>query len=166
MKKEIQLISDFNLSLFYNYLSNKIDNKKYKLNKPNYELFVSSCYKTINSTKQNHLIFVWNTPEETIKEFSNLINCENFSRTRLKKEINKYTDLLIELSKKTDHLLVTSWTLPFLHRGEYLKDLTSENGLSKNLNMINFEIAEKLKKKTNIYFFNIDFFFPKKFSFV
>ena len=127
MKKEIQLISDFNLSLFYNYLSNKIDNKKYKLNKPNYELFVSSCYKTINSTKQNHLIFVWNTPEETIKEFSNLINCENFSRTRLKKEINKYTDLLIELSKKTDHLLVTSWTLPFLHRGEYLKDLTSEN---------------------------------------
>jgi len=163
MKKEIQLISDFNLSLFYNYLSNKIDNKKYKLNKPNYELFVSSCYKTINSTKQNHLIFVWNTPEETIKEFSNLINCENFSRTRLKKEINKYTDLLIELSKKSDHLLVTSWTLPFLHRGEYLKDLTSENGLSKNLNMINFEIAEKLKKKTNIYFFNIDFFFQKNF---
>ena len=35
MKKEIQLISDFNLNLFYNYLNNKIDKKKYKINKPN-----------------------------------------------------------------------------------------------------------------------------------
>ena len=166
MKKEIQLISDFNLSLFYNYLNNKIDKKKYKINKPNYELFISSCYKIISSSKKNHLIFVWNRAEATIKEFSNLINGESFSHTKLKKEINKYTDILIELSRKTDHLLVTSWTLPHLHRGEYLKDLTSEKGLSKNLNLINFEVAEKLKKKSNIYFFNVEFFFSKKFKFI
>ena len=164
MKKEIQLISDFNLSLFFNYLNNKIDKKKYKLNKPNYELFVSSCYKTINSSKKNHLIFVWNRVEETLNEFSNLINCENFSPTKLKKEIKKYTDLLIELSKKTDHLLVTSWTLPHLYRGEYLKDWTSEKGLSKNLNIINSEVGEKLKKKSNIHFFNVDFFFQNNFE--
>ena len=161
MKKEIQLISDFNFSLFYNYLNNKIDNKKYKINKPNYELFISSCYKIISSSKKNHLIFVWNRAETTIKEFSNLINGESFSHTKLKKEINKYTDVLIELSKKTDHLLVTSWTLPHLHRGEYLKDITSEKGFSKNLNLINYQVAEKLKKKSNIYFFNVEFFFQK-----
>ena len=36
MKKEIQIISDFNSELFYNYLNNIIDKKIYNLNKPNF----------------------------------------------------------------------------------------------------------------------------------
>ncbi len=38
MKKEIKIISDFNTDIFYNYLNNKIDDKCYKIVKPNYEI--------------------------------------------------------------------------------------------------------------------------------
>ena len=78
MKKEIQIISDFNSELFYNYLNNIIDKKIYNLNKPNFEMFASSCYKIINSKRKNHVLIAWNRAEVTIKEFSNLlmkINC-------------------------------------------------------------------------------------------
>ena len=36
MKKSIKLISDFNLETYYNFLNQKINNKKYKLIKPNF----------------------------------------------------------------------------------------------------------------------------------
>ena len=73
MKKEIKIISDFNTDIFYNYLNNKIDDKCYKIVKPNYEILSSSAYKIISSNKKYHTIIVWSRIEETVKEFSKLI---------------------------------------------------------------------------------------------
>ena len=44
MKKNINLISDFNLDIFYNFLSKKIEIGKYKLHKPNFGLFHEKCF--------------------------------------------------------------------------------------------------------------------------
>ena len=58
MKKSIKLISDFNLETYYNFLNQKINNKKYKLIKPNFGLFFDSCFEVINSKNKNHIIFL------------------------------------------------------------------------------------------------------------
>ena len=161
MKKEIQIISDFNSELFYNYLNNIIDKKKYNLNKPNFEMFASSCYKIINSKRKNHVLIAWNRAEVTIKEFSNLLMENKLSEKKLFKEVDDYINLILKLSEKTENLILFSWSLPYLEKGHYLKDLTDVNGLSYNLNKMNLRISDAIKKKSNIYLFNIDFLLQK-----
>ena len=58
---------------------------------------------------------------------------------------------------------MTSWILPKLEKGKYLKDFTSDDGLTKNLFKSNIKIADTLKKKSNTHFFNIDFIHQKNF---
>ena len=157
MKREIKLISDFNFELFYNFLSNQIDDNSYKILKPSYELFSSSCYKIINSNSKTHAIIAWSRIEKILKEFSNLIEHKEFSHNKLNKELDDYIGLILKLSEKTEHLVVTSWHLPLMEKGYYLKDLTNNLGISRNLNIINTKLAEELSKKSNINFFNIDF---------
>ena len=161
MKKDIKLISDFNFDLFYNFLKKKINSKNYEIIKPNYELFLNNCYNTIRSNKKNHIILVWSRIEETLKEFDSLINFNHISQKKLNEEVNNYINILKELSKKTNNLIVFSWTLPYLSRGKYLKDLSDDLGVSKNLNKINLKISEKLKKIPNIFFLNIEFILQK-----
>lgn len=161
MKKEIQIISDFNSELFYNYLNNIIDKKIYNLNKPNFEMFGSSCYKIINSKGKNHVLIAWNRAEVTIKEFSNLLIENKLSEKKLFKEVDDYINLILKLSEKTENLILFSWSLPYLEKGQYLKDLTDDNGLSYNLNKMNLRISDAIKKKSNIYLFNIDFLLQK-----
>ena len=161
MKKEIQIISDFNSELFYNYLNNIIDKKTYNLNKPNFEMFASSCYKIINSKRKNHVLIAWNRAEVTIKEFSNLLMENKLSEKKLFKEVDDYINLILKLSEKTENLILFSWSLPYLEKGHYLKDLTDVNGISYNLNKMNLRISDAIKKKSNIYLFNIDFLLQK-----
>ena len=49
MKKNIRLVSDFNLDNYYNLLNKKINSKIYKLNKPYFGLFHEKCFELIKS---------------------------------------------------------------------------------------------------------------------
>ena len=154
MKKKVKLISDFNIDLLYNYLNNNIDEKKYKIDKPNFEFFNSACYSTIKSFDNYHCIIIWNRIEGVIQSFSKLLNNE-FNKKILKniyREVHAYINLIKKLSEKTDYLILTSWTIPYLETGHYLNDYTNEFGISKNINKINLLISEKLRKLSNIFF--------------
>ena len=69
--------------------------------------------------------------------------------------------MILKLSEKTENLILFSWSLPYLEKGHYLKDLTDVNGISNNLNKMNLRISDAIKKKSNIYLFNIDFLLQK-----
>ena len=104
MKKEIKLVSDFNFDLFYNYLINRINKKKYELIKPNYELFINKCYNMIKLNKKSHIIFIWTRIEGIIKEFDSLVNFKKISHKKLDKEVDNYINIYQLISQK-DHLL-------------------------------------------------------------
>ncbi len=157
MKKNIKLISDFNLDTYYNFLNQKINNKKYKLIKPNFGLFFDSCFEVINSKNKNHIIFAWTTINGVIKSFNSLINNENINLKKLQKEVGEYINIIKQLSVKTEYLIINSWSLPENVRGKYLNDYTDDMGLSKNINLINLQISSELKKQKNIIFLNMDF---------
>ena len=55
MKKEIELLSNFNLDLLYNFLGNEINKKKYILKKPQYGEFYEKAFKIINSREKKYL---------------------------------------------------------------------------------------------------------------
>ena len=157
MKKEIELLSNFNLDLLYNFLGNEINKKKYILKKPQYGQFYEKAFKIINSREKKHLCVVWSQIEKIISNFEKLVNYENIQFNQLRKEVNQYISVIKQLSKKSEHLIVLSWILPDYAKGKYLKDLTSDLGLSKNLNFINDQVANSLKKLKNISFINSKF---------
>jgi len=157
MKKNIKLISDFNLDTYYNFLVQKIDKKKYKLHQPNFGLFYDNCFKEVNSKNKNHIIFIWSSIEGVIKNFRALMLNEKVNLRDLHKEVDEYINIIKQLSTKTDYLIINSWTLPENTKGKYLSDYTDEMGLSRNINLINSKISEQLAKQKNIIYLNIDF---------
>ena len=157
MKKNIRLISDFNLDTFYNFLSQKINHKKYKLLKPNFGLFYDRCFKLIESKNRNYAIFIWSKIEGVLKNFHSLIANENVNLKTLYEEVDEYINILTQLATKTDYLIINAWSLPENERGKYLNDYTDDLGLSKNINLINTKISNQLKKEKNIIYLNIDF---------
>ena len=157
MKKSIRLISDFNLDTYYNFLSQKIDSKKYKLHKPSFGLFYDSCFELVNSKDKNYIIFIWSIIEGVIKNFRSLIANEKINLKNLYKEVDEYINIVKQLATKTDYLIINSWTLPENTKGKYLSDYTDVMGLSKNINLINTKISEELGKHKNIIYLNIDF---------
>ena len=157
MKKNIKLISDFNLEIFYNFLSKKINQKIYKLHKPNFGLFHEKCFELIKNKKKNHIIFIWSKIEGVLKNFNSLLMNKKTSLNDLYSEVDEYISILKQLSKKSDYLIITSWTLPRNERGLYLKDFNDDLGLTKNINIINTRIANQMKLEKNFIFLNLDF---------
>lgn len=157
MKKEIEILSDFNVDNLHNFLLNDLTNKDYKLKKPNFGSFFEKSFKIIQSKNSKHICIVWTQAEKISNNFNKLINYENANLKELKKEIKEYINILKQLSKKSKFLLVMSWTLPFNEKGRYLRDFTDDLGVTKNLSIINLQIANELKNFNNIYFLNSEF---------
>ena len=164
MEKNIKLISDFNLEIFYNFLSKKIDSKIYKLHKPNFGLFYEKCFELIKINKENHIIFIWSKIEGVLKNFNSLLMNKKTNLNDLYREVDQYINILKQLSKKSDYLIITSWTLPKNERGKYLKDFSDDFGLTKNINAINSRIANQMKPEKNFIFLNIDFLIKEDYS--
>lgn len=163
MKKKIKLISDFNIELFYNYLKNEINEKNYSLEKPNFELYSSTCYSIIRSSAKYHSIIFWSRVEGIIQSFSEILNIDYNKKTlkNIYREVDAYIDLIKKLSEKTDYLIITSWTIPHLETGQFLNDFTNEFGVSQIINKLNLLISEKIKKISNVFLLNIDFLLQK-----
>ena len=157
MKNKIKIISDFNVDVFYNLLSRKINSKKYNLNKPNFGLFYDKCFDLIKSREKNYITFIWSRIEGVIKTFNSLLMNEETNLKTLHQEVDEYINILKQLAKLNDYLIVTSWVLPNNEKGKYLNDFTDHFGLTKNINEINAKIAHELKEYKNFKFLNIDF---------
>mgnify|MGYP001319478913 CR=1 FL=1 len=164
MKNKIKIISDFNIDVFYNLLSRKINKKKYNVSKPNFGLFHEKCFDLIKSKNKNRIVFIWSRIEGVIKSFNSLLLNEKMNLKILYKEVDQYINILKQLAKFNDNLIVTSWAMPNNERGKYLNDFTDEFGLTKNINEINTKIATELKSQKNFKFLNIDFLIKQNFT--
>jgi len=100
MKKNIRLISNFNLDTYYNFLNQKIDSKRYKLFKPDFGLFYDKCFELINSKNKSYIIFMWSNIDGVISSFRSLMENKNINLKSLNKEVDEYIDIVKQLAKK------------------------------------------------------------------
>jgi len=100
---------------------------------------------------------MWSNIDGVISSFRSLMENKNINLKSLNKEVDEYIDIVKQLAKKTDYLIINSWSLPENTRGKYLNDYTDEMGLSRNINLINTKISDQLRKLKNIIYLNIDF---------
>ena len=80
LKKEIEILSDFNVDNLHNLLSNEFSNKDYKLNKSNYGSFYEKSFRFIKSKNYKNTCIVWTQIEKISQSFNKLINYEKVNQ--------------------------------------------------------------------------------------
>ena len=155
-KKKIELLSNFNITSLYEFLEQDLNKKKYYLKKPSYGQFFQKILNLIKSKTPNDISIVWTQAEHTFECFKKILNYETVSDSILKKEADQYIIFLKNLSDKTKHLIIFSWTLPRYERGRFLNDFTNEMGLTHKINILNNYVSDSLRKNKNVYFINSD----------
>lgn len=161
MKQNINIFSDFNTEILYNFLSQKLDKSLFKINKPIFGFFYENSFKFIKNKKKSHLNIVWTKVDSVINSFNKILDYEKVNHKALIKETDIYINLIKQLSLNSDHVLVFSWSLPQLSKGKFLNDFTNDAGITKNLNILNKRVADSLKKYQNISFLNTNYITDK-----
>jgi FkbH-like protein len=161
MKQNINIFSDFNTEILYNFLSQKLDKSLFKINKPIFGFFYENSFKFIKNKKKSHLNIVWTKVDSVINSFNKILDYEKVNHKALIKETDIYINLIKQLSLNSDHVLVFSWSLPQLSKGKFLNDFTNDAGITKNLNILNKRVADSLKKYKNISFLNTNYITDK-----
>ena len=157
MKKNINIFSDYNIDVFYNFIQKKINQTNFFVNKPQPGNFNKKIFNFINSKKNSHLSIIWTKADEILSSFNKILNYEKVGIKELHKEINTYIELIKQLSLNSDYVIVFSWTLPVGYKSKILNDFSDNFGIVKNLNLINNIVAKSLKRFKNIFFINSEF---------
>ena len=157
MKQNINIFSDFNTEILYNFLEQKLDKKLFKINKPIFGFFYENLFKFTKNKKKSHLSVVWTKVDSVVNSFNKILDYEKVNYKTLIKETDIYINLIKQLSHNSNHVLVFSWTLPQFSKGKFLNDFTDETGITKNLNILNKRVADSLKKYKNISFLNTNY---------
>ena len=167
MKINLQLISDFNLDLLKRAIESQ---KAVEINSVKTSSY-GQLYQSIFSFKNdiNTIIFVWSLPETHIKSFKDALNFEDIDKLKLISEVEEYTNLIINLSKKCKYVFIPTWQkLPY-YKTYGIIDLKIDNGISKLLIEMNLLLSNKFRDFSNIYLIdssewqlnNIEYINPK-----
>ena len=151
--KKINIISNFNTDIFFNYLQNNLNTNHYKVQKPKFGSFFQQAFDNLKIKNHFDATIIWTQVEEILPSFKKLLAFENVPEKELIKETNDYIKIIKRLSNKTQNLIIFSWHKPNFHRGKYIKDFVDKGGISRNLTLLNLHIAKMFSDSSNIFFY-------------
>ncbi len=97
------------------------------------------------------LTVVWTLPEQTSPSFARLLEHDFADVAQVEREVAEFCDLLREASRRTDTLLVVSWTQPARRRGLGLLDARPGVGATHALWRMNCVLSERLQDCGNVF---------------
>ncbi|MBU0574112.1 MAG: HAD-IIIC family phosphatase [Candidatus Margulisbacteria bacterium] len=142
-KIKCSLISDFNIENLASLLIARVRH-------PQIEVDVSPYGQVVQALMTGHpdeagFLVVWTRPQSVIASYPHGSLDEMF------KEVDAYSDLLIEKSRKVKAILVPAWTDLFSGRGLGLLDLKHGVGTGNILMALNLRLARNLDAAGNIF---------------
>ncbi len=151
------LISDFNVDIFSDYLSNDGD-------LPVVDITVAPFGQVMPLLVQEDLEYwkggydftvIWTRPEAVIKSFNNLLAYKNPSINDILNEVDQFASLLLNICDKIQTVFVPTWILPPFYRGFGMLDMKKDFGIANTLMQMNLRLADKLYHCTNIYLLDV-----------
>ena len=88
-------------------------------------------------------------------------NIQKYSKKNLNVELNKFSKLIIKLSKNCKYLIFNSWKLPYEEKGLGFNDLKYDYGLKNLILQTNLNLSKLFKSSNNIILFDIDEIFEE-----
>ncbi len=156
-KYHFLFISDFNIDNFSAYLNNDSEEPViYAKTVPFGQVMQILMHDDSNHWQEQYDgVIVWTLPERIIRSFNRILGYEHTPIEEILKEVDEYTDALLNIRQKARWIFVPSWILPSYHRGFGMLDMRSDIGIANTLMRMNLRLSEGLKAAPNIYLLNI-----------
>jgi len=94
---------------------------------------------------------VWTQPEAVLASFAALLRSEEINMRAVESEVLQFSQLLIDVSRRTQILFVPTWSLHPFHIGHGLADLSKSSGALLSLMRANVKLIETINNCSNIY---------------
>lgn len=150
------IVSDFNLQNFAGYVCNDPELPPIKAITAPFGQPVSTlldknlpCWQI-----EPDAALIWTQPQSVISEFNLLLRYEQIALKKVQQQVDEYSCLLVNLSKRVKYVFVPSWVLPADRSVFGVLDMKTEIGLSNTLMRMNLRLAENLEKTRNVYVLN------------
>ncbi len=150
------LVSDFNLQNFAGYVANDQEFPNIKAIATPFGQPVSTLLHKDLPCWQNtpDAAVIWTQPQSVISDFNALLRYEQVPLQRMLQQVDEYSSLLLNISKRVRYAFVPSWVLPTYRSVFGVLDMKTEIGLTNTLMRMNLRLAENLEKARNIYVLN------------
>ncbi len=99
-------------------------------------------------------VVVWTLPESVIESFNQIVNYKSVPFENILKEVDEYSSLLLNMSKRIKSILVPTWTFPTSYRGYGILDMKKQFGIANILMHMNLRLSDNLDTASNIYVLN------------
>jgi len=171
---KIGLISDFNTDILSRMIQND-DNDYNVVSFPYAQVYQSlisvaqnklpaSCYIGGNDSVENEFqaeskldnLFVWTRPEKIFNEFLKLTEFKIIDKEKLLKEVDLFSDSLIDTANSVGNLFIMSWVKSAYHSGYGMSDYKENLGISYFINIINNRLNENISNISNIFMLDIE----------
>jgi FkbH-like protein len=147
------LISDFNLDIFSGYLNNDEDFPIVDSTVAPFGQVTQLLMQEDSEFWKGNLDFavIWTRPEGVIKSFNDLLAHNNPSIKEIRKEVDHFASLILNISDKIGFIFVPTWILPPFYRGFGMLDMKKDIGIANTLMQMNLLLSEKFDHNLNIY---------------
>ena len=150
------LVSDFNLQNLAGYITNDPTAPMIKAITAPFGQPASVLLDGDLACWQNRpdTALIWTRPQSVISEFNTMIRYEPVSLQKVLQQVDEYSALLTNVSKRVAYVLVPSWVLPTHRRVFGVLDMKTEIGLTNTLMRMNLRLADNLAKARNVFILN------------
>ena len=153
MLNKYHLIADFNIEPLKGFILNL--DREAEVSISPYGQVMQEIYK--KEVFDNKNVILWTFIQSVIPSFSEVLNLNKYSEKNCLQEVKKYSEAIINLSKKQKFVFLVSWTLEDSISSYGLLDWKPDIGVSYILAKINIYLSDLLSKYNNIFILNSNY---------
>jgi FkbH-like protein len=153
---KILLVSDFTINNMAGYLNNDDDFPTVKASVSPYGQVIQVLLNDNLDCWQNNpdFVVVWTQPENIINSFRPLLDFHKVDIQKILDDIDEFSKLLINVSRRVKHVFVSTWVLPSYYKIFKTLDMKNEIGVSNVLMRMNIRLLDNLADIQNICMLN------------
>ncbi len=95
-------------------------------------------------------VMVWTRPEGVLPSFGALLDGTEIDETKLKNEVDDYSQQLLQAKDRAGLVFVPVWAVPGIHHGHGMLDLAPRIGISRVLMEANLQLLKNLDQCPNV----------------
>jgi FkbH-like protein len=96
-------------------------------------------------------LIVWTMPEHISPSFAKVLQFELVSQDALKREVDDFSEMVLQMRSRAPLLFLPMWVVPTWHRGLGALDMALERGIGKSLLEMNARLCANLAGAKGIF---------------
>lgn len=146
MKRNIRLISDFNINTFAGMLRADPRYAQFEIEAAEY----GQVYQELHKPSESWMTVVWASAQRTLPNFYEAMQLTAVSHEEVLSDVETFARAIIDSNKST-YTLVCSWVLPHNFKGYGMLDWRDDLGVTNLLAKCNLLLSQILSEQNNIF---------------